>query len=222
MIVFPFLKGRVTVTSPFGPRWGKNHNGVDYGAPVGTVFHAPVRGRIVVPAFEPGAGINIWVVGDGGDIWKCFHLSRISVAAGSMVDAGAPIAQTGNTGASTGPHAHIEYWPGGRKPVDPLPLLTEAEAAGRYPGTTPTPAPTPVPVPVPTPEVPKMLYVKFPGDPAIYSFQTDRSGHYWFHEADGADLVVVGATVRTLATGDDQLDALWERYPKVGGPRSDG
>lgn len=135
MILFPFLQRLVFFTSGFGPRWGRLHPGVDYAAVTGTVFHSPIRGRIVIPAYQDkGAGLNIWVVGDNGDIWKCFHLSRILVVAGNTVEAGAPIALTGNTGASTGPHAHVEFWPGGIKPVDPLPYLLEAEYAGRYPG----------------------------------------------------------------------------------------
>jgi len=136
MILFPFLARLVYLTSRFGPRWGTNHNGVDFSAVTGTGFHAPITGQVKIPAVQPkGAGINIWVVDViTGDIWKCFHLSAIVVAHNAFVSAGQLVAFTGNTGASTGPHAHIEYWPGGRKPVDPWPLLQDAEQNGRFPG----------------------------------------------------------------------------------------
>lgn len=147
MIVFPFLPRTVFFTSPFGPRWGKNHNGVDYASIIGTDFHAPITGRIFIPMFqEGGAGLNIWVIGANGDVWKCFHLSRILVANHSWVSAGQHIAETGNTGASTGPHAHVEFWPRGFAPVDPLPLLNDAERAMRYPGL---PGPVHVTSPLP-------------------------------------------------------------------------
>lgn len=71
--------------------------------------------------------------------------------------------------------------------------------------------------PIP-PEVPDVVYVKFPDKPAIYSLRADRSGKFWLHEDNAGELTAVGAKVRTLATGDDALDAMWERYPKVGGP----
>lgn len=217
-IVFPFVRGVYAFTSPFGPRWGRNHNGVDYGVATGTVFHAPIRGRIVVPAFEPGgAGINIWVVGNNGDIWKCFHLSKITVVPGNTVDAGDPIAQTGNTGASTGPHAHIEFWPGGRQPVDPLPLLTEAETAGNFPGTAPAPAPDPEPAP-PAPKDDEMILelVKFPDKPDLWMHGYDRDGEFFWHVPGPGDVdPSLKLKTRFLSTGDDDLDARFARITGI-------
>ena len=50
------------------------------------------------------------------------HLSRIEVARGDQVDAGAVIGLSGATGDVTGPHLHFEVWRWGRE-VDPVPLL---------------------------------------------------------------------------------------------------
>lgn len=153
MIVFPFLARLVYLTSRFGQRWGRLHPGVDFSAIVGTGFHAPITGQVKIPAVQPnGAGINVWVVDViTGDIWKCFHLSAIVVAHNAFVSAGQLVALTGNTGASTGPHAHIEYWPRGQRPVDPWPLLMDAEQAGRFPGWHPLDPPPFIP-PVITPQ----------------------------------------------------------------------
>jgi len=74
------------------------------------------------------------------------------------------------------------------------------------------------PTPLNEEEDADMVFVKFPDKPAIYSLQTDRSGRFWSFEPDGRDQLVIGAKVRLLAAGDDALDLLWERYPKVGGP----
>jgi murein DD-endopeptidase MepM/ murein hydrolase activator NlpD len=59
---------------------------------------------------------------DGTQTWYC-HLSSYRVPAGTYVKAGQPIAYSGNSGNSTGPHLHFEVRPAGGAAIDPLPWL---------------------------------------------------------------------------------------------------
>ena len=61
---------------------------------------------------------------DGTETWYC-HLSTYRVASGTTVKAGEPIAYSGNSGNSTGPHLHFEVrtGPGFGSDIDPLAYL---------------------------------------------------------------------------------------------------
>lgn len=125
-IVYAPIDGNLVVTSDFGtrvkpcPRCSAQHRGVDLRANVGTNVYAPANGRVVsVTAANSNCGIG--VVMDHADGYRTTycHLSRALVNVGDMVQGGCLIGQSGNTGASTGPHLHyaIKYngtW------VDPL------------------------------------------------------------------------------------------------------
>lgn len=143
--VFP-LEPWAVVTSPFGPRGGRNHNGTDYGSPNpgqrsinGTPVRAPFAGTVTVGNEPGGAGQWSWVTADDGRaLFKSFHHSRYEVTRGH-VEAGDVIAYVGATGASQGAHAHLELWVNGR-PIDPQPHLEAAR-------NRPVPAPPASPVP---------------------------------------------------------------------------
>ena len=112
------------LTSDFGPRWGRTHDGLDIGAPSGTPLHAMSRGTVIlaggVPSFGNKVEIRYW---DGTVSWYG-HLSRIDVHAGQTVMPGDVVGAVGNTGHSFGSHLHIEIHPtGGDRPVDPAPWL---------------------------------------------------------------------------------------------------
>jgi murein DD-endopeptidase MepM/ murein hydrolase activator NlpD len=112
------------LTSDFGPRWGRTHDGLDIGAPIGTPVHAMSRGTVVlahrVPSFGNKVEIRYW----NGTVSWYGHLSRIGVREGQVVAPGDVVGAVGNTGHSFGPHLHIEIHPtGGDHPVDPAPWL---------------------------------------------------------------------------------------------------
>ncbi len=98
------------------------HSGIDLSAPTGTPVEAAARGRVVVAQDTYFSG-NLVVLDHGGGIYTLYaHLSKMDVARGDEVAAGAVIGRVGATGRVTGPHLH---WGAriGRARVDPLSLL---------------------------------------------------------------------------------------------------
>ena len=107
------------VSSPFGPRWGRMHEGLDIAAPVGRPVRASKAGIAVTVEAQSGYG-NLVIIDHGtGETTRYAHLSRFLVAPGQPVAAGQVIAEVGNTGRSTGPHLHFEVRIAGTA-VDPL------------------------------------------------------------------------------------------------------
>jgi murein DD-endopeptidase MepM/ murein hydrolase activator NlpD len=103
------------VTSRFGGRlhpvlkYYKAHNGVDYGAAIGTPVWAVADG-VVTRAQNTGAGGNTVCIRHVNAMETCYlHLSRYGagVRAGARVSQKQVIAYSGNTGRSTGPHLHF-------------------------------------------------------------------------------------------------------------------
>jgi murein DD-endopeptidase MepM/ murein hydrolase activator NlpD len=110
------------VTSPFGWRWGRMHQGIDLGAAEGTPIKAAASGTIIYCGWESGYG-NLTVIDHGGNLATAYgHQSSIAVACGQQVAQGELIGYVGNTGHSTGPHLHFEVRING-EPVDPLGYL---------------------------------------------------------------------------------------------------
>jgi murein DD-endopeptidase MepM/ murein hydrolase activator NlpD len=103
------------VTSVFGSRFHpvlqyvKNHNGVDYGTPIGTPVWAVADGT-VTKAQNTGPGGNTVCVRHINGLETCYlHLSKYGagVRQGSRVGQKQVIAYSGNTGRTTGPHLHF-------------------------------------------------------------------------------------------------------------------
>lgn len=111
-------------TSPFGPRWGRLHAGIDIAAPGGTPIVAAGDGRIVFArsVSESGGYGNYTCVEHGGGLSTCYaHQSAFAVTAGT-VRQGQVIGYVGNTGNSFGDHLHFEVRLDGQ-PVDPMGYL---------------------------------------------------------------------------------------------------
>lgn len=90
-----------------GPVSG-HHPGTDLGVAEGTDVRAPNSGRVAFVGKLQAYG-NVVVIDHGGGLYSTFgHLSQPDVAEGQDVKAGDIIAQSGNTGLSTGPHLHWE------------------------------------------------------------------------------------------------------------------
>ena len=107
------------VSSPYGPRWGRMHEGLDIAAPAGRPVRAAKAG-IVITAAAAGAYGNLVIVDHGnGETTRYGHLSAFDVAKGRAVTIGQVIGRVGSTGRSTGNHLHFEIRFSGVA-VDPL------------------------------------------------------------------------------------------------------
>jgi murein DD-endopeptidase MepM/ murein hydrolase activator NlpD len=96
------------VTSCFGPRWGREHQGVDLAAPHGTPVVAAGAGVVVRTGEFGGYGIAVLIDHGNGFLTHYGHLSAITVQPGDRVATGRQIGNEGSTGHSTGPHLHFE------------------------------------------------------------------------------------------------------------------
>jgi murein DD-endopeptidase MepM/ murein hydrolase activator NlpD len=110
------------ITSPFGPRWGSFHQGIDIGVPMGTPIAAAAAGTVIYCGWEAGYG-NLVVIDHGGNLATAYgHQSSIAVSCGQHVEQGQTIGYVGCTGHCFGPHLHFEVRING-DPVDPLGYL---------------------------------------------------------------------------------------------------
>jgi murein DD-endopeptidase MepM/ murein hydrolase activator NlpD len=117
-----------THTSPFGPRWGRNHDGVDIAAPTGTAIRAAACGSVTVAGVQSGYG-NIVCITHSSTFSTCYaHMSRFAVSEGARVTAGQVIGYVGCTGSCTGPHLHFETRLNGEA-RDPAPYLNGSRPA---------------------------------------------------------------------------------------------
>jgi murein DD-endopeptidase MepM/ murein hydrolase activator NlpD len=99
---------RGSVTSEYGSRWGRMHEGIDIGAGSGTPIHAAKAGTVVFSGTMNGYG-NVIIVDHGGGFSTLYaHQSRRAAADGQEVGQGDVIGYVGSTGHSTGPHLHFE------------------------------------------------------------------------------------------------------------------
>ncbi len=97
-----------TVTSGFGYRWGRMHEGIDVAVPEGTPVRAAKGGTVILASYYGGYG-NYICVDHGGGLSTCYaHLSGYASSTGQRVGRGQVIGYSGNTGSSTGPHLHFE------------------------------------------------------------------------------------------------------------------
>ncbi len=111
-----------TVTSSFGARWGRIHQGLDIAASSGTPIRAAASGTVISSGWM-GAYGNLVVIDHGGGLATAYaHNSSNAVSAGQRVSQGQTIASIGCTGSCTGPHVHFEVRVNG-SPVDPLGYL---------------------------------------------------------------------------------------------------
>ncbi len=111
------------ITSPFGPRWGSFHPGLDIGVPEGTPINAAAAGTVIYCGWESGYG-NLVVIDHHNGLATAYgHQSRVAVSCNQDVQQGDVIGYSGCTGYCTGPHLHFEVRVNG-SPVDPLGYLS--------------------------------------------------------------------------------------------------
>lgn len=190
-LVQPWPDGyTVNARSPYGPRIHPItkrrtfHHGIDVAMPVGTQLTAPADGIVAHKGKSPSGGHTLILRHDNNLHTVYYHLQSPSpLPVGHKVSTGDPIAKSGNTGASTGPHLHLEVrrsrkWGDTQDPqpfivprtVEPEPVQPLAEPVQPEPlqpepvtpqPVTPTPRPEPVKLPSrPTPLLPSVRPTK--------------------------------------------------------------
>jgi murein DD-endopeptidase MepM/ murein hydrolase activator NlpD len=105
-----------------GVNWMSVHTGIDFPVSYGTTVMAATDGTVRTQWNSAYGNMMIVTAKDGTETWYC-HLSSYRVASGATVKAGQPIAYSGNSGNSTGPHLHFEVRPASGSAIDPLPWL---------------------------------------------------------------------------------------------------
>jgi hypothetical protein len=125
------------ISSLFGMRfhpillYWRLHGGIDFAAPVGSPVRAVDDGKIEIAEPVSGFGNHVRILHKGFET-SYSHLSEIPapIHPGVDVKRGDIIALSGNTGLSTGPHLHFEFYLD-RTAVDPFPHMSaEARAGG--------------------------------------------------------------------------------------------
>lgn len=97
------------ITSPFGPRWRRMHNGLDLKVNIGDTIVAAFDGKVRIVKYERrGYGKYVVIRHDNGLETVYGHLSKQLVEENQLVRAGEVIGLGGNTGRSTGSHLHFE------------------------------------------------------------------------------------------------------------------
>ncbi len=97
------------VSSSFGQRGRKHHDGIDIPAPKGTPIISVDAGVVIYSDNGIRGYGNMIVVSHGDDIFTVYaHNSKNKVDKGDKVKKGEVIGLIGNTGRSTGPHLHFE------------------------------------------------------------------------------------------------------------------
>lgn len=99
---------RGPVTSEYGPRWGRMHEGIDISASTGTPIRAAKAGEVIFVGQQGGYG-NMTLVDHGGGFVTAYpHQSRFGTTEGASVAQGEVIGYVGCSGSCTGPHLHFE------------------------------------------------------------------------------------------------------------------
>lgn len=113
------------ISSPFGARWGRNHNGIDIGdagihggaavaSQGGTVIAVSSSCTHDYPKNNGGCGCGgnygnyVLISHDGTYSTMYAHLSSVNVSVGDYVSQGQVVGYIGCTGFSTGSHLHFE------------------------------------------------------------------------------------------------------------------
>ena len=122
-ILWPVKYGKIT--SKFGNRNHpvlksvKFHRGVDIAVSIGTPVYSGIKGKVTFAGRKGNYGNLVEIEGNDGIKVRYAHLNSIDVVTGQKVLDGEKVAETGNTGMSTGPHLHYEIIID-ENPVNPL------------------------------------------------------------------------------------------------------
>ncbi|MBN20173.1 MAG: hypothetical protein CL678_02710 [Bdellovibrionaceae bacterium] len=114
---------KIQITSPFGRRKGKTHDGVDLQAKVGTPVYAVKSGKVIYAGAKIRGYGRMVVIQHLNDFVSVYaHHQRNLVRIGQKVKKGQLVALSGRSGRVSGPHLHFEIRKGSR-PINPVLFL---------------------------------------------------------------------------------------------------
>lgn len=124
-LIWP-VKG--TVTSRFGRRGSRMHDGIDIGAKEGTPVYAAAGGKVIYADNKLSGFGNLIIIKHTADFVTIYaHNQKNLVYKNQQIKRGQLIARVGQTGRATGPHLHFEVRrgkkPGRVRAVDPMAYL---------------------------------------------------------------------------------------------------
>jgi murein DD-endopeptidase MepM/ murein hydrolase activator NlpD len=114
------------LTSKYGIRHGRRHDGIDIGAPIGTPIRAAADGKVLYVGRQSGYGKIVILRHAERMITVYAHNHENLVDSDQSVRQGQPIARVGQTGRATGPHLHFEIRKA-TKPRNPLFFLPKPD-----------------------------------------------------------------------------------------------
>ena len=120
---------------PILQQW-RQHNGVDYGAPMGTPVRSVGEGTVSFAGWQNGYGNVVQIQHSGDRMTVYAHLSRIDVRKGAHVEQGERVGAVGATGWATGPHLHFEFRVNGQQ-RDPIAVAKASESVALSPSAQP-------------------------------------------------------------------------------------
>jgi murein DD-endopeptidase MepM/ murein hydrolase activator NlpD len=135
-----------TITQPYGctgfalePKVGDCahfHQGIDYALPMGTPLPSGANAKVVSAGWNSSGFGNAVVLDIGNGFQVLYgHLASVAVHTGQTITAGTIIGQVGSTGASTGPHTHVQVTQNGQV-VDPSTIAGSSGTSGDSLGDT--------------------------------------------------------------------------------------
>ena len=97
------------LTSKFGLRGGRRHDGIDIGAPAGTEIRAAADGTVLYSGDQQTGYGNLIIISHAKDMITVYaHNQKNLVKDNDKVKQGQVIGKVGSTGRATGPHLHFE------------------------------------------------------------------------------------------------------------------
>lgn len=121
-VTFKWPVASTSVSSRFGPRWGRFHNGIDIRANRGAPIFPSQDGRVVFAGRRRGYGHTMII--DHGHYRTLYgHCHKLLKKRGDWVDSGDTVAQVGASGNARGIHLHFEIQTSAGRPIDPEPML---------------------------------------------------------------------------------------------------
>ncbi len=111
------------ISSPFGRRGSRMHDGIDIAVKDGTAVHAAASGTVVYADSRLTGYGKLIIIRHSNQLFTAYaHNQKLLVKAGDHVKSGQIISKSGHSGHSTGPHLHFEVRIQTR-PVNPIPYL---------------------------------------------------------------------------------------------------